>query len=199
MKVLIFDVETTGLPPRHSYYKRYPDPQKDYESYNGARMIELAYTVYTTNEERDEPTFVRSTSCLIKPDNVFEIRNTFIHGITQDAAETNGDDVRNVLQEFVRVVNNVDIIVAHNLEFDFNIVLAECYRQDIDPSVLYHKTKVCTMKFAKRVLELDRWPKLTDLYKKLYPQESKWEQRHRALDDAEKCAACYFALVQTHQ
>ena len=37
------------------------------------------------------------------------------------------------------------------------------------------------------------YPKLVDLYKTLCGNTN-WKQEHRALDDVDKCAQCYFKL-----
>ena len=50
MLITVFDVETSGLPHRHSNYKRYTDPKTEYNRYDNARMVELAYVMYVYDE-----------------------------------------------------------------------------------------------------------------------------------------------------
>ena len=200
MLVTVFDVETTGLPPRPSKYKRYPDPMNEYTMYDKARMVELAYSTYAYDETTHNKELVRSTSCVINPNDEFVIENTWIHGISHDTASTYGSPEREILSAFLREVDRSDKIVAHNLEFDYNIVLAECYRIGLDPSPLLETTKRCTMKYAIRLLSLNRFPKLVDLYNNICGSKrgEKWKQTHRALDDTEKCADVYFELHRMH-
>lgn len=200
MLVTVFDVETTGLPPRPSKYKRYPDPMTEYEMYDKARVVELAYTTYAYDDTTRRRELVRAVSCVINPDGEFIIENTWIHGISHETAIEHGSVATDVLVAFLRDVGRSDKIVAHNLEFDYNIVLAECYRKGIDPSPLLETTKRCTMKYAQRVMGLDRFPKLVDLYNNLcgVKRGEKWKQTHRALDDTEKCADVYFELHKIH-
>lgn len=195
--VLVFDVETTGLPARESYYKRFPEPRK-FEFYNGSRIVELAYKVYDKNNQ-----LVKALSVLIKPTD-FEIHNSDIHGITQDMAVKYGTRIDIALANFLIDVDNVGTIVSHNMEFDLSIVLAEMWRMMslgqnthninyLDIETLSSKNKVCTMKAAQKQLGYLRYPKLVDLYKTLCGNAN-WKQEHRALDDVDKCAQCYFRL-----
>lgn len=195
MSVLIFDVETTGLPIRESVYKRIPDPRK-YELYNDARVVELAYKMYDENEA-----LVKAVSVLIKPEN-YEIQNTDIHGITQKMAENFGTRIDLALAHFIIDIDQVDRIVSHNIEFDKNIMLAEMWRivtsenvyniNFLDIATLFNKEYVCTMKWGQQKMNYTKYPKLVDLYRTLCG--STWKQDHRALDDVDKCAECYFKL-----
>ena len=195
--ILVFDVETTGLPTRESFYRRFPEPRK-FEFYNESRIVELAYKVYDNDNK-----LVKALSVLIKP-NDFEIHNSDIHGITQNMADKYGTRIDIALANFLIDMDNVDVLVSHNMEFDLNIVLAEMWRMMslgqnthninyLDIETLSSKKKVCTMKFAHKQLGYVRYPKLVDLYKTLCGNTN-WKQEHRALDDVDKCAQCYFKL-----
>lgn len=194
--ITVFDVETSGLPPRPSNYKRYPDPKTEYHRYDDARMVELAYVMYTYDETTQTKELVRSMSCIVDPNSEFTIQNTIIHGITHDTASTHGFPVKNILCEFMDVVARSDKLVAHNLEFDLNIVLAECYRASVDPSPMLTIVKRCTMKSAMTIMGLQRFPKLVHLYNNLCKGvgDLAWNQSHRALDDTNRCADVYFEL-----
>lgn len=196
MSVLVFDVETTGLPVRESVYRRTPDPKK-YELYNEARIVELAYKMYDENEA-----LVKAVSVLIKPDT-YEIQNTDIHGITQEMATKFGTRVDLALAHFLLDIEQVDYIVSHNMDFDKNVVLAEMWRivssehnkqnlNYLDIAILVNKETVCTMKWGQQKMNYTKYPKLVDLYRTLCG--SSWKQDHRALDDVDKCAQCYFKL-----
>lgn len=200
MIILVFDVETSGLPPRASKYKRYPDPMTETLAYNSARIVELAYTMYSY-ENNNTKHLIRSVSSLVNPNDEFTIENTSIHGIEHKVACAYGSPVKDILTTFIQDVARSDKLVAHNLEFDYNIVLAECYRAGIDPSALLETTRRCTMKYAIKVMSLSRYPKLVDLYNDLCRKTlgCSWKQTHRALDDTEKCADVYFALHTLHR
>lgn len=199
--ITIFDVETSGLPPRVSKYRRYPDPEIEYMAYDSARVIELAYTMYAYDENTKTKELVKSVSCLVNPNGAFEIQNTWIHGITHDTCAIYGSPIEDVLRLFMNDVARSDKLIAHNIEFDLNIVLAECYRAGINPGPMIRIVKRCTMKSAMRILGLDRFPKLVDLYNNICSASGPWKQTHRALDDTERCADVYFQLhrMQHHK
>jgi DNA polymerase III epsilon subunit-like protein len=179
MSVLVFDVETTGLPVRESLYKRMPDPKK-FEFYNEARIVELAYKIFDSQDR-----LVKAVSVLIKPE--IEITNSDI-----------------ALAHFLIDLDNVDSIVSHNMEFDKNLVLSEMWRlvstgnngyniNYLDIETLTNKPSVCTMKLGQTKLNYTKYPKLIELFKTLCGNKT-WKQDHRALDDVDKCAQCYFKL-----
>jgi DNA polymerase-3 subunit alpha len=200
---LVFDVETTGLPIRESMYRRFPSP-KNYHAFDHARVVELAYKVFDA-----EHTLVKAVSVLVKPDR-FEIENSDIHGIKHETAEQYGSRIDFVLANFLIDVDNCDTLVSHNMEFDLNIMLSEIWRIVLDPQeeqrvhfnyldvqTLVSANKVCTMKTGQTRLNLVKYPKLVDLFHTLCDRRASWKQSHRALDDVDKCAQCYFKLVST--
>lgn len=194
--VTIFDTETSGLPVRPSTYRRYADPFTETDLYNNARLVEIAYITYVLNEESGERLLLDQRSMLVKPCG-FHITNSFIHGITHDMANTHGYSIHNVLEHFMDVVNRTDILVCHNVDFDKNIMSAELVKnKNIESAThLYSKTFVCTMKTATDKYKMKRFPTLQNLYKSIVPPQSQsWEQQHRAMDDAQRTAECYFVL-----
>ncbi len=180
MRILILDTETTGL------FERGSDP-KNYTCFNNSRLIELGYIVYNDSEIQ------KKYESLVKVD--FPITNSHIHNICNIDCEIKGKHLLDVLKELHNDLLNVDVIVAHNIDFDLNIILAECYRNEfIDLiNLLKSKSKKCTMKMGKEMLKLYKYPKLMELYPTLTNKE--WIQQHRALDDVEKCSECYFVLM----
>lgn len=205
---LVFDVETTGLPVRESMYRRFPDPKK-YHAFDTARVVELAYKVFDTDNM-----LVKAVSVLVKPDR-FKIENSDIHGIKHETAEQYGSRIDFVIANFLMDVEHCDTLVSHNMEFDLNIMLSEIWRivlageeetqeqvtrqervhfNFLDVQTLVSAHKVCTMKTAQTRLNLVKYPKLVDLYHTLCDRRAGWKQSHRALDDVDKCAECYFKL-----
>lgn len=184
---LVFDTETSGLPPyKMINNKRTIACPETYGNYwVDCRMIELAWLVYNT-----EGILIKSYSSIIKPDKEFiiPIEATRIHGITTDKARKEGQDIKDVLTEFQKDLESVDCIVAHNVEFDYNMVLSELLRFNYSKDPLCSKKRICTMKdYLKPKM---KWPKLSDLYYQCF--DKPMFQSHRALDDAKACAEIYF-------
>lgn len=190
--VMVFDTETTGLPT----FKRggagpiantsqFYSPT-DVEKYNSARLLELGYGLY--NSEGD---LVRHYESIVKPDG-FEVACTHIHGITSAMAEE-GEPLVDVFRRFKEDLACVDVLVAHNIEFDINVVLAECYRiGDTElADLMMAKEHKCTKKMGNARFK-GKPGRLTDLYGRLFGDI---EQKHRAFSDVVMCAKCYFALI----
>ena len=93
-------------------------------------------------------------------------------------------------------LDDVEVVVAHNVEFDYNILLAEAYRvgrMDVVRS-LKKKVKRCTMMMGKDAYSFFKYPKLPELYEMATGQT--YEQKHRAAADMRACAACYISICK---
>lgn len=182
-KVLVIDTETTGLPPMHE--KTIISPLLFLNEWDKCRIVEIAWILY------EDGIPIKKESFIIKPDR-FTIPPSAskIHGITQQDAISNGEDFEIVLSILKSDVIIADCIVAHNMDFDFNVILSEWYRYDPFTIDFWKNTKrICTMKdYLKN--PTDKWPRLNELYYqcfKKYPSVN-----HRALADATTCAEIYF-------
>lgn len=186
-RVLVFDLETTGFPST-----RYAKPFYS-NSFQNARMIEIAYTIATVEGDP-----IKHVSRLVKVDVAVE--NSHIHGITNEMLKTDGVNVRDVFRELLEDLRTVSTLVAHNIEFDYKILLSEVYRMYESQrnllGQLYSKKLVCTMKDGQKLMKMRKYPKLKELYEHLHEGEV-WEQSHRAGDDVARCLDCYRKLVAT--
>ena len=186
-RVLVFDLETTGFPST-----RYAKPFYS-NSFQNARMIEIAYTISTVEGDP-----IKHVSRLVKVDVAVE--NSHIHGITNEMLKTDGVNVRDVFRELLEDLRTVSTLVAHNIEFDYKILLSEVYRMYESQrnllGQLYSKKLVCTMKDGQKLMKMRKYPKLKELYEHLHEGEV-WEQSHRAGDDVARCLDCYRKLVAT--
>ena len=177
----IFDTETTGLPMSFS------KPQHTF-NYDSARLIEIAYIIID-----GEKNILAEKSFLIIPDN-FDINNSHIHGISSEMCIIGGVPIREALIEVEKDLNVCDTIVAHNLKFDENILLSECYRYKIGSliDVIEEKKKICTMEMGKIYMKSLKNPKLTELYKHIFEED--FVQEHRAMSDTVACKNCYLQM-----
>lgn len=185
---LFIDTETTGLPITRNYNDYYHPENKFY--YDNSRIIEIAYIIYDENKN-----IVKQVEHIIKPDN-FNINNSHIHGITYEYALENGVDIKIAIDELYQDLSNVKTIVAHNINFDINIILSECYRlnNNIIIDKIFSINKECTMDIGKKYMNQLRNPKLIILYKFLFNKPV--EQIHRALSDTKICADCYYKMLE---
>lgn len=194
MNTLFIDIETNGL-PKFIKFNTYHDPslKENEKYYDSSRIIEIAYIICD-----DKGIVLKEYSTLIQPDN-FNITNTNIHGITLETCISEGKCLKEVFNTLMNDLKNVDKIVAHNVNFDYNVLLSEYYRYDLDKEyeLNFNKiNKLCTMnmglKYMKKQIKVTKYPKLTELYKYLFNEDI--IQEHRALSDVIYCMACYYMI-----
>ena len=108
---LIFDTETTGLP------QNWQAPLTDFD--NWPRMVQLAWQMHD-----EKGALIEVKNFIIKPEGYdIPYNSEKIHGITTERAQTQGIDLKTVLQEFSNDVKNSEFVVGHNVEFDNNIMI----------------------------------------------------------------------------
>lgn len=184
MNILFFDTETTGIP------RNYNAPITDVD--NWPRLVQIGWILFNGEGEK-----LSECEFIITPDG-FEISSEVakVHGITQEKALSDGWALPFVLGMFSNELMEADLIVGHNLSYDLSIIGAELFRLGL-PNLLNAKSQICTMKSSTSYCQIPggrpyKWPKLYELYKKLFNEPLK--QTHTALDDIQNTAKCYFEL-----
>lgn len=181
---LFFDTETTGLP------KNWKAPVTDLD--NWPRLIQIAWVLYDK-----EGNMLEEKSHIVKPEG-FEIPKVAsdIHGITTEKALAEGRPLIDVLKEFNQVAGRAQNLVAHNMSYDIMIVHAELLRNKL-PCDIEKKVKTCTKESSTNFCKIDgpygfKWPKLNELYMKLFNEELK--DAHDALVDVKATAKCFWEM-----
>lgn len=193
MKRLFFDTETSGLPKNWK--------AKVTELDNWPRLVQLAYII--TEDTDDGYNIHKEFDYIVKPvgftipDNVAKV-----HGITQEIAMEKGIMLDIVLNQFVYDVSISDVLIAHNMNFDEKIMGAECIR-DSGTDWLSKRPKICTMKSSTSFCAIpgpygSKWPKLDELYQKLFGVsfEEEFGTAHNALNDIRATIKCFYKLKQ---
>lgn len=220
-RVLVFDVETTGLISKQVFDKPY--------------IIQLSFIVYVVqnpNCELEEGEIweahgdiVRTFNQYIRvPSDVVLSQDIIkLTGITNEKCE-GGIDIIDALYEFYKEYEQADTIVAHNLAFDSEMIFIEVERNfkalsDTFPlmhftdlfNTLYnkiHKKELyCTMvkgkdvcniwiesKFVERPRKYKKNPKLQELYFKLFGRIP--DGLHDAFIDTKACLECYLEMYK---
>ena len=186
MNTLIFDTETSGLPAS------YKAPFSDVRAW--PRIVEIAWIVI-------DPEFrpVSSSQFIVRPDG-FEISAgaSSVHGITTAKATAEGSPLRYVMACFAEDLSETDLLVAHNIDFDFPVVNCELIRSKVSSS-LATKRRFCTMKSTTELCNIPgnygpKWPKLEELYRFLFART--FSEAHRAMHDVQATAECYLELCR---
>lgn len=181
---LFFDTETTGLP------KNWKAPVNDLN--NWPRLVQLAYLLFDNNGNKiSEGDFIVKPDGFIIPSDVSRI-----HGITNERALIEGKQLNFVLQKFETLINQADVLVAHNMSFDEKIVGAEFLRVG-NTNPLTSKKRICTMESTTNFCAIDgpygyKWPKLSELHKKLFNTD--FSDAHNAAVDILITAKCFWEL-----
>jgi DNA polymerase III epsilon subunit-like protein len=184
--ILFFDTETTGLP------KNWKAPVSD--THNWPRLVQLAYQLFDNNGIK-----ITEQNFIIYPDGYsIPIDSTKIHGITQDMAILNGKPLFETLTELLSVINTVHTVVGHNIDYDIKVVGCEFIRNNI-PNPFDNINKICTMESSTNFCAIAgpygyKWPKLSELYYKLFQRN--FEDAHNALIDIQATSECFWELVR---
>lgn len=184
---LIFDTETNGLP------KNYKAPMTDVDNF--PRIIQFGYCVYSSDGK-----LLREYQNLIKPNGWVVPNEKFWidNGFSTERNFAEGVDISVALGGFINEINEgCEVLVAHNLEFDYKIVGAEMIRAGMFAKKKLNK--ICTMQSTIELCNLPgsygkpKYPKLIELHNKLFGVG--FDGAHDALADVKATAACLFKLI----
>lgn len=199
MRVVVFDVETTGLP-------KWEIPSDDPSQ---PHIIQLAAVKY--DEEQKE---ISRLEFLVKPEGwemppeIVKFNEEHGTGITMEKLAAEGKPIAEVIEAFMSFIEDCDRIVAHNLSFDRRMVRIELKRlgkpERADEWKLDNR-HFCTMKESTNIVKMDfkkpkpgmyKSPKLVELYQHCF--QSQPDASHDAMADALATAECYFHLFAHH-
>lgn len=186
-KYLFFDTETTGIP------NDYKAPCTNID--NWPRLIQLGWLL-TDAAGR----ILSEGNHIVRPDG-FEIPKAAsdVHGITTEFALENGKPLLDVIFAFGADLNQADCVVGHNLDYDLHIVGAEYVRLGYDSRIMFARPTLCTMQATIQFCNIPgrfgpKWPKLMELYTKLFGQE--FDGAHDAMADIVATKDCFFELIR---
>ena len=186
---LIFDTETTGLP------RNYNAPLSD--SDNWPRVVQIAWQLHDVKGN-----LLSANSIIVKPVGfTIPFNAAQVHGISTERALAEGHDLQAVMNEFVEAVKQTKYLCGHNIEFDLSIVGAEFIRLGMSDffagkPVIDTKndavTEFCAIPGGRG--GKFKWPKLEELYVKLFNQG--FEAAHNAAFDVQATAKAFFELLK---
>jgi DNA polymerase III alpha subunit (gram-positive type) len=191
-RYFLFDLETTGLPLNFKLPYTYVE--------NWPRIVQFSWLVADhTGKGGDIQDFI------IKPDGfVVPRESSDVHGITHEMAVKEGIDLKEVLDKFMADAKTCDHIVAHNLQFDRNVLCSELYRMgdtklcDWVVGVKGICTKDETTEWCKlRPFRYGtwKWPKLSELHYILFNEHIDPVKAHNSKYDVEILSRCFFNLL----
>ena len=192
---LVFDTETSGLPLDYNLPAEYVD--------NWPHIVQLSWGLYN-----DDGSLIIIKDYIVKPVG-FKINPgaTKTHGLTTEDAFRKGHNLKDVMLEFKKDWKKANYICAHNMNFDINVVGAEFCRLGMKLGNRRAR-KICTMVTTTEFCEMSfenskykskynskyKWPKLQELYFKLFNTE--FSNAHDAKYDVIACAKCLFHCIE---
>ena len=160
---LILDIETTGLPTRISFGKYHP--YKKLDAYASSRIVQMSFMLCD-----DDFVEVAMEDFVIKADG-FKIGVSPFHKITDDISTARGVPLSEAFDAFEKYLVNVSHIIAHNADFDVNIVKSELFRLGKHDLIqkIEQKVVMCTMAHTKAIVSARnafglKNPSLSELY-----------------------------------
>lgn len=183
---LFFDTETTGLP------RSWNAPVTALD--NWPRLVQLAYMAFD-----GEGGLIAAVDTIVKPQGfTIPAESSRIHGITTERALAEGKDLGQVLRDFKALLDPARYLVAHNISFDEKIIGAEFLRNGL-PDIPAVKHKICTMHSTTEYCAIPgprgyKWPKLTELHRKLFNKD--FSEAHNAAADIAATAKCFWELKE---
>lgn len=239
MRVLVFDTETTGLPKvgREVETRLEGAPSKTEQLWASVvdqwpYTIQFSYIIYDLDTNRysmynkyveDLPPGL-AEGFLADTETHYTVRGALESREREIAKKSGGDPShlmatrQEIIEHFMTDLNQDIILAAHNLKYDYKMVLAELYRLQnklgdgsfftTKGDVLGSKPKYCTMCVAQKDKKAkikargkfglwDKPPKLEELYNKLFGYEPIQGNLHNSLIDSIATLRCFFRLFNS--
>ena len=187
MIILVLDTETTGLLPKRAD-EEYP------------HIVQISMRTYDTRTRAK-----KSTNIIVNPTIDIPESSTKIHGITNERARNEGISPTDALTLLALEVDNADVLVCHNLDYDTKVVAKELERHGFVNVLKKPKMEqYCTMKSSKTLCNVIaynkrtgkpyvKYPTLSELYQKLFGADV--EGLHDAHMDTAVTLRCYLQLA----
>jgi DNA polymerase III epsilon subunit-like protein len=194
--VMAFDTETTGVILSTSY------------------IVQLSYIMYNTHTHE----LIKFVNRIIKldPDVTIPLETIKIHGITREISDQYGKPIHMVLESFYEDYRSCDLLIAHNIKFDVNMINMEFQRHWskfyrthpyalclFNPTFMKHEgiATLCTMNSTTGLCRIPhknprnspyKYPTLLELYEYLF--HNKPENLHNAYVDCLVCLRSYLKI-----
>lgn len=194
MKVIILDVETTGLPEGRNISPR--------DTHKWPYVVQLSWLVFDVGINK----LVKCEDHIIALPKGHKIpdKSTLIHGITTEKMRKEGKAIKPLLAQFRTDLKQCHTFIAHNLDFDKNVLEAEYYRNHFKQGISHiRKIEFCTMLYGKVLCKIEmihpysgkkvlKFPKLLELHNTLFHSCPK--NLHNSLIDIMVCFRCFYKM-----
>lgn len=193
MSYIVIDCETT----------KFYNPKVSARSPLQARICSLAAIKLNDKLETEQELY-----SLIKPAGwIISKEASEKNGLTNEICEKEGRDIKEILTSYLDLFGDINLIVAHNIEFDSNMFDVEFKNAQISNPhnvgvsflcTMDYCTDICRIPFAKKrnFGKKYKWPKLEEAYRYFFHQG--YDGAHNALTDCTATAQIFKHLVSTN-
>lgn len=185
MKILVFDTETTWF-----INKKETDLNKQ------PRVIQFAWIIWELENSKFKEQ--KRINMMINPNIPIPYASSQVHSI-YDIDVKASPFIETVIDEIIENINNCDIIIWHNIEYDEDMIKLELKR--LWKEYEYNPIQsICTMKETVDFCQIKwnwerfKYPKLWELHKILFWEYFIWA--HDAMVDVEATLKCFVELVK---
>jgi DNA polymerase III epsilon subunit-like protein len=206
MRVLVFDTETSGLPKskiiNQSTLHLWPF------------IVQFSYIIFNNDSKNIEK--IQDKIIKVKTYNVISEESIKLHGITNEISDAKGVNLISVLTEFLTDVENVDLVVGHNIEFDISMIKVEILRiineyeknETMKEKLKSHMELIininkiyCTMRNSIDICKIEKensrgkyfkFPSLAELHEKFFDVKPK--NLHNSLNDVLITLRCFVKI-----
>ena len=202
-RLMFFDTETNGLPPKYDPYLT-----------SQPRIVQLSWVVADENKKKK-----KKCGYLIKPVD-FDIPEDAVkvHGITKMKAMRDGVLIQEALSLFLTDLAKCNALVGHNVSYDIQVLRGELERFKI-ANVVQELPYYCTMRLSVDYCKIPteaayirnfsqyisyslrhpheykyKFPKLLELYEFLF--DERFDNAHDANADVEATVKCFYELLK---
>ena len=156
--------------------------------YSFARLVVLNYEIGYKLDNKFIST--KSIRTIIKPRCMYISDESIkIHGITMDIANNEGIDIEIVLENLIKDLNDVSVIISHNIDFHLKTIIAELVRYN-KPFSFKNYIIIDTISFYHNIT----FPKLDMLYNTLIKSKSK-----KTITNLDKIKLCFLKLYEDYE
>ena len=188
MKIFVYDTETTWFINK-----------KETDLNLQPKIIQFAWILWEVKENQFKE--IKRINLLINPKCPIPYSSSQVHHL-YDIDVKESPYIETEIDRIISYINEPDIIIWHNIEYDENMIKLELRR--LGKEYKYKpKQVICTMNSSTNFCKLPKkiasspWykrPKLWELHKKLFNEYFIWA--HDAMIDVEATLRCFLELLK---
>lgn len=190
MKIIVLDIESTGLVPKGATY------EKDFLQF--PYILSMGWKIIVDEKQLETYEYIINQQGRQVPQSA-----TDINGITQEMCDASTMNIFTVLLQFIMDAQGADYIVGFNIYFDTSIIKANTLRiisggktpmdmYTVMTDILHKDKRIDVMRGCHKLMG-GKWPTLSEAYFKLFGETF---EAHSAGSDVEATNRIFQELLK---